>query len=153
MANLLQNQYESVFTKPDHSNIDQAVDAVDSGEIPEMPNVTFSTEDIVETIDTLSFNAASGPDGFPAALLKNCKSTLATPLALFWRNCLELDKTPLLLKTSDIAPIFKGGDQGDASNYQPVALTSHITKIFEKVIRKKMVEHFKTNKLFNDSQH
>ena len=117
MANLLQNQYESVFTKPDHSNIDQAVDAVDSGEIPEMPNVTFSTEDIVETIDTLSFNAASGPDGFPAALLKNCKSTLATPLALFWRNCLELDKTPLLLKTGDIAPIFKGSDQGDASNY------------------------------------
>ena len=30
MANLLQNQYESVFTKPDHSNIDQAGDAVDS---------------------------------------------------------------------------------------------------------------------------
>ena len=58
-----------------------------------------------------------------------------------------------MLKTSDIAPIFKGGDQGDANNYRPVALTSHIAKVFEKVIRKKMVKHLEVNNLFNDSQH
>ena len=58
-----------------------------------------------------------------------------------------------MLKTSYITPIHKGGDQGDPSNYRPVALTSHLTKTFEKIIRRKIVYHTENNHLFNESQH
>lgn len=71
----------------------------------------------------------------------------------FWNRCLDSGETPLLLKTSHIAPIYKGGDQGEPSNYRPVALTSQVTKVFEKAIRKKIVHHLDEHDLFNESQH
>ena len=50
-------------------------------------------------------------------------------------------------------PIHKGGSKGEAKNYRPVALTSHIVKIFEKVLRKHIVAHLEENGLLNPGQH
>ena len=58
----------------------------------------------------------------------------------------------MILKSSFITPIFKG-DQGLPANYRPVALTSHVTKIFEKILRKKLQVHLESNNLYNESQH
>ena len=38
-------------------------------------------------------------------------------------------------------------------NYRPVSLTNHLTKIFEKVLKKAMVAHLEVNQLFNITQH
>eukprot|EP00111_Clytia_hemisphaerica_P014640 TCONS_00043147-protein len=40
-----------------------------------------------------------------------------------------------------------------ASNYRPVALTSHVIKIFEKLLRAHIVKHMDENNLFNPNQH
>ena len=40
-----------------------------------------------------------------------------------------------------------------ASNYRSVALTSHVIKIFEKIIRNHIVKHINENNLFNPNQH
>ena len=57
------------------------------------------------------------------------------------------------MKTANITPIYKGGDKCLAKNYRPIALTSHIMKIFEKVLKKFIVSHIERNGLFNDTQH
>ena len=53
-----------------------------------------------------------------------------------------------------MAPIHKEGSKGEDKNYIPVALISHVIKIFEKFVRKKIIEYLqkKTGKP-NDSQH
>ena len=61
--------------------------------------------------------------------------------------------TPTDLKHSNIIPIHKGGSYGVSANYRPVALTSHIIKVFEKVVRKSIVKFMDDNTLFNPSQH
>ena len=85
MANILQDQYTSVFTKP--------LPNYDLPEItenqPTLSNIDFSEQDIIQEIDTLSSNAAAGPDGFPAIFLKQVKSQIAAPLYLIWRNILH----------------------------------------------------------------
>ena len=38
-------------------------------------------------------------------------------------------------------------------NYRPVALTSHLIKIFEKIVKRHIVAYMNDNSLFNPSQH
>ena len=52
-----------------------------------------------------------------------------------------------------ICPVNKGGLRSIPKNFRPVALTSHIIKIFERVLRNSLVKHLKDNDLMTDGQH
>ena len=49
--------------------------------------------------------------------------------------------------------IHQGDSRAAAANYRPIALTSHIIKIFEKILRKNIVNFMDSNNLFNNNQH
>lgn len=153
MAELLSNQYTSVFTKPSvplkEANAFFHHDTVDGA----FSDLDFNMEDIEEAIDDLSVTSAAGPDGFPTILLKNCKSILCKPLFTLWRKSLDLGIAPHQLKQSHVVPIHKGGSNAVPANYRPVALTSHIIKIFEKIVRKQIVAFMENNNMFNPTQH
>ena len=146
MANLLSAQYSSVFSEPKDSPYFEMDEEVDSVQITD---VIFTEKDIIDAIDELKNSSASGPDGLSAIFLKKCKTALAKPLYWLWRKCLDRGITPCKLKEAHIIPIHKGGHQGLASNYRPVALTSHLIKIFENHI----VQFMNANEKFNISQH
>ena len=150
MANLLSSQYSFVFSKPSDSPYYAMVENQDDVTITD---IEFSEQDIIDAIDELKNTSASGPDGLAAIFLKKCKDSLAKPLFHLWRKCLDQGITPDKLKEAHIIPIHKGGHQGLPANYRPVALTSHIIKIFEKVIRNHIVQFLDENNKFNDSQH
>ena len=52
-----------------------------------------------------------------------------------------------------VTPIHKGGSKQKPEQYRPVSLTSHIMKIFERVIKKKIMSHLIEKNLFNSGQH
>ena len=52
-----------------------------------------------------------------------------------------------------ISPIHKGGSRADPAKYRPVALTSHIIKVFERVLRKTLVTHLEAQDLLPTDQH
>ena len=152
MARILSEQYSSVFSTRRDPLVDPAL-LFNSEDMSKLVDIQFNISDIIEAIDEISSNSAPGPDCFPAILLKQCKEVLATPLVTIWRECLDKGLTPTLLKLSLIVPIHKGDSTAMAKNYRPVALTSHLVKIFEKVIRKHIVKHLEANSSFNPSQH
>ena len=78
---------------------------------------------------------------------------MSDPLYKLWRECFNEGITPQMMKQSHITPIHKGGDQGKAENYRPVSLTSLLVKVFEKVIRKYIVNFLDGNNILNESQH
>ena len=151
MAAILSKQYSSVFSSP--STDSPVFSQLEDQQIPTLTDITFTEQDIVDAIDELSNTSSSGPDGLAAIFLKKCKLSLAKPLYSLWRDCLDKGVTPAKLKEAHIIPIHKGGSQGVAANYRPIALTSHLIKIFEKVMRNKIVSFFQDHDLFNDSQH
>ena len=155
MANTLGTQYSSVFSTP-HSEPVNPEELFDVNSDPsKLTDIVFSPSDIIEAIEDISPNAAPGPDGFPAIFLRNCKEELATPLYLIWRQSLDetADPCPTRVKQSLICPIHKGDSTALPKNYRPVALTSHLVKLFEKIIRKHIVNHLEQSNLFNPSQH
>ena len=52
-----------------------------------------------------------------------------------------------------INPVHKCGSRGLPKNYRPVALTSHIVKVFERVIRIALVRHLEDSNLLPEGQH
>ena len=56
-------------------------------------------------------------------------------------------------KLAHIIPIHKGKIWSLPNNNWPVALTSHLIKVFEKVVRRHLVDFMNTHRLFNHSQH
>ena len=111
-------------------------------EEPDDLNDTEITEkDIIKPIEDLDENLAAGPDGIPAILLKNLKEVLALPLALMLRKSIYEGRIPEVFKLAYVTPIHKGGSKQNPEQYRPVSLTSHFMKVFERVIKKKIMAH------------
>ena len=113
----------------------------------------FTAEVIEAAIGELKNNSAPGSDGVPAQLLKRCKHVLAAPLASMWRRSLETGVVPSFYKLSLVTPLHKKENKITPSNYRPVSLTSHIMKVFERVIKKMLVNYLEQNGLISANQH
>lgn len=157
MANLLADQYSSVFSTP-KSDLISADELFETSENDielehSLIDIDITREMMIDAIDELSPISAAGPDGFPAILLKNCKEELVDPLMRLWRRSLDRGVVPRKMKCANIVPIFKGGNRNLPRNYRPIALTSHLVKIFEKVLRKQLVAYLEKSDLLNPGQH
>ena len=156
-AECLRQQYNSVFSAP---RPEWKVDCFTEhfremvgGEDNTLTDIQFSEADIKEACGQLKGTSAPGPDGVPALLMKSCKNELARPLYILWRSSLDTGTIPSELLLVLICPIHKGGSRAIPKNYRPVALTSHLIKIFERVVRRALVRHIEKLGLLPVGQH
>ena len=150
MANILQEQYKSAFSNP--KSADKSLPC-NSRTSVSLEDISFSTSDIEDAIDEIDRNSSTTDNDIPAVVLKECKAVLSYPIFLIWKNSFQTEVIPSDLKTQIITPVFKKGDRSDAANYRPISLTSHMIKIFERVIRKRLVHHLEANNLLSRNQH
>ena len=149
MANLLQDQYQKVFSEPIEGPVnDQRLPGS-----PVMSGVTITTDTVVEAIKELSPHTAPGPDKFPAILLKKCSGALAPIMAELWQASLQTGDIASIFKQQSIVPIYKKDNKSSPANYRPVSLTSQLIKVFERVIRKQMINFVEENNLLSPDQH
>ena len=157
MAEILSDQYSSVFSSPKDSLKEAAEYYPDNdfNQDPYLADIPFTRKDIKDAMNEIPLTASAGPDRIPAILLKKCSEPLSEPLHIMWRLSLDTSTIPEILKTANIIPIHKGKGSSriQAKNYRPIALTSHLTKVFEKVMRKYIVKFMDRHNLFNPSQH
>ncbi|KAK8373218.1 hypothetical protein O3P69_015546 [Scylla paramamosain] len=115
MANILRSQYESVFSNPNEEKriTNPGPFFTDSSNTPQtLSSISISEKDITEAIKAIAPDAAAGPDGFHAQLLRNCSQELAKPLQMLWSLSLQSGTVPAALKSAIITPIHKGGSRG-----------------------------------------
>merc|ERR1712121_427163 len=125
---------------------DEINENIFQNEKPEdLNDIEITDEEILKAINKLEENSAAGPDGVPAILLKKVKEALALPLALMLRKSIDEGKIPDIFKLAYVTPIHKGGSRQKPEQYRPVSLTSHVMKVFEWVIKKKIIEHLEKN--------
>ena len=72
---------------------------------------------------------------------------------MIWEESFTSGVVPKVYMETNITPLFKKGDRAKAVNYRPVALTSHVIKIYERILRKIMVDFIEKNQLLCDNQH
>ena len=154
-ASVLADQYKSVFVQPRPEwTVNDVKEFFGSGgEGPALADINFNATDMEVACSELSSSSAAGADGVPASLLKTCRKELRTPLFILWRASLNQGLIPPDLLLVLVCPVHKGGSRGSPKNYRPVALTSHLTKVFERVVRKTLVDHLEKHGLLPDTQH
>merc|ERR1712082_326651 len=125
-------------------------DEVNEGDLHDIEVTRKKVEDAIDDLDE---NSSAGPDGIPAIFLKKTKKAISRPLALLLRKSIDEGKIPEIFKMAYITPIHKGGSKQKPEQYRSVSLTSHIGKVIERVIKKKIMAHLIENEMFNGGQH
>ena len=159
MCELLLDHFNSVFTTSNSNKIVNdpitffSIEELTNDQLPLLTDINFSESLISEAIKELSANSAAGPDDPPASLLINCCAELTPILAILFKESFTKGVIPMLFKRAAIVPIFKSGDETQASNYRPISLTSVVCKVFVRVIRKQVFSYLSEHNFLNKTQH
>ena len=109
---------------------------------------------VKKVITNLDSSKASVPDCIPLVVLKNCEPELSYILAKLFKKYLKESCFPDCWKVSSVVSVFKNvGEMSTAKNYRPVSLLSVVSKVFEKLVNNRIVDHLEKCGLFPDFQY
>jgi hypothetical protein len=102
----------------------------------------MTQENIAECIKSIKIKNYEGFDRIPQRVLVDGISNLLSPLTALFQFIYNERKVPDQWIVSKIIPIFKKGDKTKIENYRPISNLCCASKIFEKLIMKriKMIE-------------
>ena len=149
-ATALNTYYYSVFTNDDP--LDPTPEFPDQTE-ERLTDVTVTSESVEEVLLSLNANKAAGPDGVETRVMKECAEEMAPKLQTIFRKSIDEGEVPQQWREAHIVPIHKGGSKAIMSNFRPVALTSAICKVLEKIICAAILSFLTTNRLITPQQH
>ena len=117
------------------------------------PFSSYSAVTVSDILESLPNKVNTSPDGLPYIILKHCAVSLAKPITRLLNLSLSSGFIPDFWKTSIILPLFKKGDKHAFDNYRPIALTSSLCKITEKLVYDHLLAFFNSRNILPDSQH
>ncbi|KAK3567066.1 hypothetical protein QTP86_009261 [Hemibagrus guttatus] len=97
--------------------------------------LTVEEHEVRCTLRAVNPRKASGPDGIPGRVLKDCTDQLAGIFTRIFNQSLSQSTVPPCLKSSTIIPLPKKPHISSLNNYRPVALTPVVMKCFEKLVQ------------------
>jgi len=92
--------------------------------------------------------------GLMASLLSFSRSLFPYhALTLIYNQLLSVAEVPADWKKAFVVPVFKKGPTASVVNYRPISLTSVLSKILERIIVAKIIDHLHANGLVSPEQH
>ena len=109
---------------------------------------------VKKVITNFDSSKVPGPDGIPVVVLKNCETELSYIQVELFNMCLKEPCFPDCWKVSMVVPVFKNlGKRSTAKNFHPVGFLSVVSKVFEKLVSNRIVDHLEKYDLFSDFQY
>ncbi|XP_054282592.1 uncharacterized protein LOC128999877 [Macrosteles quadrilineatus] len=113
-----------------------------------------SQTELLEVINSLKPKSSTGMDGISARIVKSCRQELLLPLLhVIQLSLTQGNNFPSNMKTTKIPPLHKKGTRLDIGNYRPISLISTFSKILEKIVLQRLLEHLFSNQLLTERQH
>ncbi len=98
--------------------------------------ITFSEDDVRRELKRVNVRKAAGPDGITGRVLRSCADQLAGLFTSIFNESLATSVVPTSFKKSVIIPVPKNSKPSCLNDYRPVALTSTVMKVFERLLKK-----------------
>jgi len=118
-----------------------------------VPNISFSTEGIINLLQDLDSNKSPGPNGIRAAVLKASAPEIAPILQVIFTQSLTTNCIPDDWLSANVVPIFKKGDRSSQSNYRPISLTSICCKLMEHILYSSIMDHLTQQQILCEQQY
>ena len=114
-------------------------------------NFSITPKMVKKVITNFDLSKASGPECIPGVVLKNCKPELSYILAKLFNMCLKESCFPDYWKVSSVVFVFNNiGERSTVKNYRPVSILSVVSKVFEKLVNNRIVDHLEKCGLSSD---
>lgn len=99
-------------------------------------SLNIQTADVIRVLRNINTRKATGPDGVPGRVLKDCADELAGVLTNIYNMSLSQCIVPSCLKSTTIVPVPKQTAITCLNDYRPIALTPIVTKCLERLVLK-----------------
>ena len=114
------------------------------------PNTQFnntSTNEINKIIKSLNLKKSSGYEEISTKIMKISAPFICSPLNYICNKSLLSGIFLTRLKYSIINPVYKKGERDNISNYRPISLLTAFSKVFERIIYDRLLQHIETNNI------
>jgi hypothetical protein len=111
-----------------------------------------TAQEIKDIITSLKWTTSSRYDEVPPRLVKLSLLFIISPINYLCNKSLTSGIFPSWLKYSQVTPILKKGNKFELSNYRPISLLTSFTKIFEKIIYKRLANHASAHNILSKAQ-
>ena len=95
--------------------------------------------EVKSTLSQVDANKATGVDGIPVRMLKECAEGLSYPL--LFNSSLRSGRVSSLWKRANVTPVFKAEAKDVVENYRLISLLSIPSKCLEKIVHKAIYSH------------
>ncbi len=97
--------------------------------------ITVSEDEVRRELKRVNVRKAAGPDGITGRVLRSCADQLAGLFTSIFNESLATSVVPTPFKKSVIIPVPKNSKPPCLNDYRPVALTSTVMKVFERLVK------------------
>ena len=115
--------------------------------------VPVTEQNISDIIKNLKNKSSYGHDCLSNILIKRVQNVLIEPLTFLINQSLSTGIFPNELKISRVKPLYKSGNSSLLSNYRPISVLSSISKVYEYVVFKQLLNYMECNRLFYTDQY
>ena len=118
-----------------------------------MQDLVILSGDVRLLLSNLNVGKSMGPDGIHPKILKFLSKNegFVNAITVLFNKCIKDGKIPEIWKIATVIPLHKKGSIHLPCNYRPVSLTSILCKVYEKFIRKHILDFIKDS--INSNQH
>ena len=110
-------------------------------------------KEVITVINEMKTNKSRDPNSIPTQILKISNQIICKPLTYLINLSFSDGIFPELLKTSDVIPVFKRGENQDYNNYRPISLISNLSKLIEKIVHLRLYSFLEKNSLLFERQY
>ena len=109
-------------------------------------------EEVCTIIKELKNKKSIGFDGIDVKILKHSAKIICKYLCIGLNKCISEGIFPRIMKIAKVIPIHKEGKKASPSNYRPISMLGNLSKIFEKVIQKRLIRYLEKFSLLTENQ-
>jgi hypothetical protein len=153
VANKLTNSVNSKQRNSSVTNFLSFMEQAITTNYPKIHKKPSTVKEIEKIINSLKTKDSRGYDQISLRILKLSAPYISSPLNYICNTIIQSGTFPERLKYSVVKHLYKKGDKLLISNYRPISLLTSFSKIMEKVMFDRLMNHLKKYAILSPNQY